>query len=306
MWSVGKRATHSRLRNRTRDVVWRLKAGRDCACLSLFLFFGEKLADYNTRLEKQILEKSLDQPEIRMQIVLTCAAKTATAVLAIVLFLLFATNIALAQQEMAAEFSLEPGYELLFNGKDLTGWNYLPTTKQQLKGRARWQKRNPDAPPWPIIEKTISFDSKAMSDDGRFVAENGTLVVTVPPEGRKIQMLYTKQEFSGDFTLKLQFRAAEGADSGVFIKGKQLQCRDYPNAGPTKYKNLQEFKANDWNDLEVVVTGKTAKCTCNGEVLEEKFAVPEKGHIGVEGDQGKIEYRHIRITAGQTSWQQKF
>ena len=233
-----------------------------------------------------------------MQNVLTCAAKTVAKVLFIASFLVFVANIALAQEEQAAEFSLEPGYKLLFNGKDLTGWNYLPTTKQQLRGRARWQKR-PNAPPWPIIEETISFDGKAKSNDGRFVAENGALVVTVPPEGRKIQMLYTQQEFSGDFTLKLQFRAAKGADSGLFIKGKQLQCRDYPNAGPAQYKKLKNFKSNDWNDLEVAVTGTTAKCTCNGEVLEESFAVPDKGHIGVEGDQGRMEYRHIRINAGQ-------
>jgi hypothetical protein len=184
------------------------------------------------------------------------------------------------------------GFDMLFNGKDLTGWSYLPTTEAQKKGRANWQ-RSPDAPPWPIVKTKVNFDGKAKSEDGRFVAEDGVLVVSVPPEGRKIQMLYSDAEVKGDFEMRLEFRAAENADSGVFIRGRQLQCRDYPNAGP--YKKLKKFKPNDWNELVVVVEGETARCTCNGEVLEESFKVPAEGPIGVEGDRGKLEYRNIRI-----------
>jgi hypothetical protein len=190
-------------------------------------------------------------------------------------------------------FKLEVGFISLFNGKDLTGWNFLPTTEQQKKQHARWRKNNPGAPPWPVYEKTIDFAGKQKTDGGRFVADAGRLVVTVPAEGRKIQMLYTNQEFEKDFTLKLEFRAALNADSGVFIRGKQLQCRDFPNAGP--YKDLKKFKPGDWNELVVVVTGETANCTCNGEVLESELKVPAKGPIGFEGDQGQLEYRRIRI-----------
>ncbi|MFK7768874.1 MAG: family 16 glycoside hydrolase [Mariniblastus sp.] len=214
-------------------------------------------------------------------------------------FLFTATSIFLTSNLNSQENSaaIEPGYESLFNGKDLTGWNYLPTTEQQKKGRANWQKNDPNAPPWPLVESIVDFTGLTQTTDGRFVAENGNLVVTVPAEGRKVQMLYTTREFSGDFILKLDFRAAENADSGVFIRGKQLQCRDYPNAGP--YKKLKKFKPGDWNELVVVVTGNTARCTCNGEVLEESFKLPKKGPIGVEGDNGKIEYRRIRLADGK-------
>jgi len=190
------------------------------------------------------------------------------------------------------------GFESLFNGKDLTGWSYLPTTEAQKKGRANWQK-NPDAPPWPIVETKVNFDGKSKSDDGRFVAEDGVLVVSIPAEGRKVQMLYSDENVKGDFEMRLDFRAAKGADSGVFIRGRQLQCRDYPNAGP--YKKLKEFKTNDWNELVIVVKGETARCTCNGEVLEESFKVPAEGPIGVEGDNGKMEYRNIRIKRAVSS-----
>ena len=192
-----------------------------------------------------------------------------------------------------AQETLESGFTSLFNGKNLDGWNILPTTEKQKRQHARWKKSSPDAPPWPIYEEKIDLEGKTQTPDGRFVAADGILKATVPEEGRKIQFIFTKREFKDDFVLKLQFRAAPKADSGVFIRGKQLQCRDYPNAGP--YKELSNFKAGDWNDLTVTVRGQTAHCMCNDEVIEAEFKVPESGPIGIEGDLGQIEYRNIRI-----------
>ncbi|MEP3482568.1 MAG: GDSL-type esterase/lipase family protein [Fuerstiella sp.] len=188
---------------------------------------------------------------------------------------------------------LEPTAELLFNGKNLTGWGYQPTTTQMKRSRARWQKNNPSAPIWPIIEEAVAFDGQTSASDGRYVAVGGRLVVTTPSEGRRIQQLWTTKEFEGDFTLKLQFRATPNADSGVFVRGPQLQCRDYKLAGP--YKDLEGYKEGDWNTLVIEIQGKTARCTCNGEVIEEAFQVPAKGRIGLEGDRGQIEYRALRI-----------
>ena len=162
-----------------------------------------------------------------------------------------------------------------------------------LKARERWQNRNPDAPPWPVVTKPISLSGKIKSPDGRYLARNGRLVVATPSEGRRIQQLWTEEEFDDDFVLKLEFRATPNADSGVFIRKPQLQCRDYVLAGP--YKDLKNYKAQQWNELVVEVKGQTARCTCNGELLEAEFKLPQSGPIGLEGDRGQIEYRRIRI-----------
>ena len=61
------------------------------------------------------------------------------------------------------------------------------------------------------------------------------------------------------------------------------------------YKNLKKYKPQDWNMLEIVVKDNVAHCTCNGEVLEAAFKLPETGPIGLEGDRGQMEYRRIRI-----------
>ena len=170
------------------------------------------------------------------------------------------------------DFTMEPGFVSLFNGKDLTGWGF----------RAK-----------KTFKQTAAFDGKKASDDGRYRAINGRLVVTTPPEGRRIQQLWTTKEFPKDFTLKLEFRATPNADSGVFIRKPQLQCRNYVLAGP--WKDLKNYQPQEWNEIVAVIKGGVAHCTCNGDVLNAEFKVPATGPIGLEGDRGQMEYRRIRI-----------
>ncbi|MEW4486939.1 GDSL-type esterase/lipase family protein [Thalassoglobus sp. JC818] len=186
------------------------------------------------------------------------------------------------------DFELEAGFESLFNGQDLTGWGFLPTPPANPN-----RKRNPNAPHRPEVAEAVSFDGLTESSDGRYVAKDGRLIVTTPMEGRRIQQLWSHKSFPNDFTLKLEFRATPNADSGVFIRQPQLQCRDYLLAGP--YNSLQKYRPQDWNELVVEVKGNVARCTCNGEVLEEAFELPATGPVGLEGDRGQIEYRRIRI-----------
>ncbi len=169
----------------------------------------------------------------------------------------------------AEDFALEPGFEALFNGKDLTGWHFK------------------DGP---------AFDGKAQSDTGRYTAKDGVLTVN-PPVGveRLVSQMYTVREFPTNFILRLDFRAGVNADSGIFIRKPQLQCRDYAVAGPDKYKTLKSYKPQDWNSIEVTVKDGIARCTCNGELLEEALKLPETGPIGLEGDRGQMDYRRIRI-----------
>jgi len=190
-------------------------------------------------------------------------------------------------------FTPEEGFESLFNGRDLSGWGYRPTTEADKESAKRWQASDPNAPPWPIVTEPVAFDGRTSSPDGRFVAINGRLVVTTPPEGRKIQQLYTTREFGDDFVLKLEFRATPNADSGVYVRGPQLQCRDYGLAGP--FKGLKNYQPQEWNELVVTVQNGVARATNNGEVLDVELKVPETGPIGVEGDRGQMEYRRIRI-----------
>ncbi|MCX6954154.1 MAG: GDSL-type esterase/lipase family protein, partial [Verrucomicrobia bacterium] len=164
------------------------------------------------------------------------------------------------------DFAPEPGFESLFNGRDLTGWGYA------------------DAP---------AFDGKTESSDGRYAVRNGRLIVTVSRLERAFTRLWTTRKFPKDFVLKLEFRASPNADSGVFVREPQLQVRDYLIAGP--YLALKNYRPLDWNEVVVTVKGGLAHATCNGEVLVDAFAVPATGAIGLESDHGQVEYRRIRV-----------
>ena len=173
----------------------------------------------------------------------------------------------------ADDWKPEPGFTSLFNGTDLTGWCFRTKTSE-------------------IIEK---FDKKTeSSDDGRYSAKDGVLTVNFPKgKERLIAQIWTVAEFPKNFTLKLEFRASVNADSGIFLRKPQLQCRDYLLAGP--YKELKKYKAQDWNTIVVTVKDGVAHCECNGEVLENALKLPATGPVGLEGDRGQMEYRHIQI-----------
>jgi lysophospholipase L1-like esterase len=193
----------------------------------------------------------------------------------------------------AEAFTPEEGFESLFNGRDLTGWGYRPTSEADRASAKRWQASDPNAAAWPVVTEPARFDGLTATPDGRFVAKNGRLVVTTPAEYRKIQQLWTTREFPQNFVLKLEFRATPNTDSGIYLRGPQLQCRDYLVAGP--YKSLKNYRPQDWNEIVVTVHDGVALATCNGEVLEAEMKIPESGPIGLEGDRGQMEYRRIRI-----------
>jgi lysophospholipase L1-like esterase len=168
------------------------------------------------------------------------------------------------------EFVPETGFESLFDGRDLSGWGY--TKGARLSGRTD-------------------------SDDGRYVVRNGRLVVTVSHKGQENKILWTTRNFPRDFVLKLEFRASPNADSGIYVREPQLQCRDFLIAGP--FATLAHYHPLDWNEIVVTVRGGLAHCTCNGDVLIDAMPVPHTGQIGLESDHGQMEYRRIRVHEAQ-------
>ena len=163
----------------------------------------------------------------------------------------------------------------LFNGKDLTGWGYHKKSAEAV-----------------VFD---SFDGMTETPEKRFFAKEGILTVDTYIEGyaERYGAIWTREEFPKDFILTLEFRASKNADSGIYLRGTQLQCRDYLVAGP--YKDLKNYKPQDWNKIEVVVKNNVAHCTCNDEILEDALRIPATGPIGLESDRGQMEYRNIQL-----------
>jgi Domain of Unknown Function (DUF1080) len=181
---------------------------------------------------------------------------------------LFTALLLISLPARADDWKPDEGFTSLYNGKDLTGWEYKSDDR---------------------------FDGKTEASDGRYSAKGETITVNPhnPAKGPKLRQMWTTRKFPRDFTLKLEFRAAVNADSGIFLRQPQLQCRDYLVAGP--YKNLKKYNPQDWNTIIVTVKNGVAHCECNGEVLEAAMKLPETGPIGLEADNSQMEYRRIQI-----------
>lgn len=170
----------------------------------------------------------------------------------------------------------EDGFTNLFNGKDLTGWEYGPVPVSKK----------------PIIEK---LEGKTATKDQVFQVEKGMIVAS----GKRIMALYTEKEYNKDFIFKLEFRNSADKpkdNSGIYIRGPQLQLDAVTEGGLTGvFRKLTRFKVGDWNEIEITVNGTQAVCKCNGEMIGKAMKVPDKGTIGLQSEYGRFEFRRIRI-----------
>jgi hypothetical protein len=126
---------------------------------------------------------------------------------------------------------------------------------------------------WSVIDGAIHLDSKKARGS-----------------------IYSEKTHSGNCIIRLQFRAAPRADSGVFIYGKQLQVRDYPTAGPRKYASPAK-PAGQWNALEWDITDGKAVVKLNGQVIEKAWPIGKnaKKGVGLQKEKGDFDFRYIRV-----------
>ena len=115
-------------------------------------------------------------------------------------------------------FEIEAGYEMLFNGNDLTGWGYREKKTLDLFPPISMGK--------PKVTTGVTVPS--MAD-----------WLSLPQLKAGGSTTFTTREFPKISPLKLEFRATPNADSGVFIRKPQLQCRDYVLAGVERLGKVQ-------------------------------------------------------------------
>jgi hypothetical protein len=176
----------------------------------------------------------------------------------------FAATAALA----ADDFKLEPGYRLLFNGKNLDGW--------QTKAA-----------------KPESLDGKTEAYDGRFKVKDGELVYD--PKVKGDRYIETQKPVSGDFTVRFDFKPGEGCNNDILFLGTKFDIK----AGAKSKDAVKGVKLDEWNTMEIAVKGGTAEYTINGQKSGTQKTKGEKGPFTLRAEFGPMSVKNLRIAEGK-------
>lgn len=189
-----------------------------------------------------------------------------------------------AQQkpDMLTHKEAAEGFQLLFNGMNLDGWKPLATSSPSGSGD------------WSVSDGDIVCPGTTAG----WLASKGT---------------YT------NFELRLQFKAAETTNSGVFLRsakegqphitGYELQIWDYQPGGYDTGSLVGALKAkpvkirdNRWNNYDITADGNHYVAILNGRTILDGHNSTHitAGHIGFQcNKENKIEFRDIRIRSLQ-------
>lgn len=162
----------------------------------------------------------------------------------------------------AAEFSLESGFTLLFNGKNLDGWQTAKT-----------------ASPEPLEGKTEAFGS-------RFKVVDGTLVYDPAVKGNLY--IETTKEFAKDVHIKLDFKAGPKCNNDFFLRGTKFDV--VPGVKETKH-----VKEGEWSTLEIIVQGDKVEHKIGGETVRTSKASTPASRFMLRAEFGAIQIRNIRV-----------
>ena len=193
-------------------------------------------------------------------------------------FLLLFLALPAAVLTKAADTPPEAGYVSLFNGKDLTGWSYKGS-KEKLAGKTR-------------------------TADGRVVVEDGVIVMKAKDVDGKsaIKELRTSKEYAKGFHLKLEFKASLKSDSGVYVRGPQLQVRDFIRRG--EQKHLKKFIDDGWNTLDIIVRDDRVLATVDNKLLGPKddlSVTVEKGKAAATFNGKKVDAKGVQFRMGSVA-----
>ncbi len=213
------------------------------------------------------------------------------------------------QVEKYANALLEAeGFELLFNGKDLSGWKGL------VKDPPARAKMSPD---------TLKKEQAAADDDMRrhWQVIEGTLVF----DGQG-HSLCTDRDYA-DFELFVDWKIEPGGDSGVYLRGSpQVQIWDpaqhpegsgglYNNqAGPSAPLRPADHPVGEWNTFYVRMAGRRVTCYLNGTLVvdntvmenywERDKPIYPSGQIELQAHSTPLHFKNIyirEIPAGQAN-----
>lgn len=170
------------------------------------------------------------------------------------LMCLLLTNVAVAD-----DFKPEPGYQLMFNGKNLDGW------------RTQTGKKEP-------------LDSKTEAYKGRFKVKDGELIID--PSVKGDVRIETRHEFGKNVTIRFDFQPDEKCNNDLFLLGTKFDIT---------LAAIKNARKGEWNEMEIAAKDGKVAFTCNGQLVRSISAKGEKSTFAIRAEFGAIAIRKLRV-----------
>ncbi|MFE6360314.1 ThuA domain-containing protein [Streptomyces sp. NPDC057806] len=228
------------------------------------------------------------------------------------------------------------GGRAFYTGGGHTDESYSePAFRRHLLGGIRWAAGMTEADCRPETGYTSLFNGSSttgwrQAGPGGFTLADGSLT----SYGGLGMLWYAAKEFTGDYSLKLDWKAAGDDNSGIFLgfpasddpwsavnNGYEIQI-DATDAADRTTGAVYGYKSADiaardaalnppgeWNTYELRVTGERLEIFLNGRKINDFTNTDpvrslQQGHIGIQnhGDGDDVAFRNIRIDeAGGTT-----
>jgi len=169
----------------------------------------------------------------------------------------------------ADEFKLESGYKLLFNGKNLDGWQ----TKAAKDG------------------KPESLEGKTEAYEGRFKVKDGEL--TFDPKVKGDKYIETVAPVGGDFTVRFDFKPDDKCNNDLLFLVTKFDIKVGAKDA------IKGVKVDEWNKMEITVKAGAVEYKVNGEVAGTAKTKGDKGPFTIRAEFGGIIIKNMRITDGK-------
>ncbi len=154
------------------------------------------------------------------------------------------------------DFKPEPGFTMLFNGKDLSGWK---------------------------TKKGDSLEGKTDAWGGRFKVMDGILVLDHKVKGDVI--IESVKKFEKDVHIKFDYLPGPGCNNDLFLRGTKFDL---------KKPDVKNLKEGEWNQFEIIITGEKAEFKNNGETQRTIKTKPGATPLGIRAEIGPIQIRRLR------------
>ena len=161
----------------------------------------------------------------------------------------------------AEEFKLEPGFTLLFNGKNLDGWKEASGKKEPLDG------------------KTEAYNGRFKVVDGRLVYD---------PSVKGDLYIETTKTFGKDVTIKFDFKPGPKCNNDLFLRGTKFDIVP----GNKENKNVKE---GEWYTFEIVIIGTKIEHKINGDTVRTSRATDKSTPFKLRAEFGALEVKNIRV-----------